>query len=66
MGREEQVTVYFRWIELIQKAISNYVHPELPNVEADLYVKKSIISKWEIRKVKLNGLVLQIFSKRLK
>jgi hypothetical protein len=46
LGREEQVTIYFRWIELIQKSIADYIHPELPTMETDLYVKKSLISKW--------------------
>jgi hypothetical protein len=66
MGREEQVAVYFRWIELLGRALTTVPHSELPPRETDLYVKKSVISKWEVKKVRLNGCILQIFSRRLK
>lgn len=65
-GREEQVGIYFRWIELLDRAIKRTPMRELHDREASLYVKKSVIGKWETRTVKLSGLTLLVFSKHLR
>jgi hypothetical protein len=45
--------MYVRWIELLLTALAHPIVREVIDKEAELYIKKSVISKWEKRKVKL-------------
>ncbi len=65
-GREEQVALYFKWIELLSLALKRSLSRNLNDREAILYIKKSMIGTWERRKVKVSGLTLLVFSKKLR
>ena len=47
-------------------SLRTFIQPELTDRMAELYIRKSILGKWEKRKVKLERLNLLVFSKNLK